>query len=343
MIRKLTFLLFLIISWNIASADIAESETQLAQLKNKLSETNNKLQQVKASLFSIEQEIGGKNNLYLENVKQLDQLSVNQKQIQSELDSHTAKYQEQQVQLNKMISSFIMRGLDDSDPKHMLERSALKTRISEVNINLKSMKKIIDEMQIQVMALNSQVATVKANEQSMAELIADLESKKQNFSQDYAATLENKNTLDKQFQTLKLEVKGRKIVQEKEDPSVAFSFMPPLKQYLDYRKDQKGVNFYYRETSNLHAPEKGQVVHVGDLGAYGTVVMIDHGQDIRSVLLGKIQYKVKKGSQVTRGEVLGYVTGDNNEKQNLYFEVRKNNQAQNSYAWLDKKLLVNNL
>jgi len=343
MINKPILLFILLLICNLVLANITESETQLTELKNQLSETNNKLQQVKASLFSIEQEIGGKNNLYLENVKQLDQLIVQQKHIQGELDTHTAKYQEQQVQLNKMISSFILRGLDDSDPKNMLERSAVKARIAEVNHSLKELKKVMDQIQSQVMTLNSQIATVKTNEQSMADLIADLENKKQNYSANYATTLETKNNLDKQFQTLKLEIKGRKIVQEKEDPSVTFTFMPPLKQYLDYRKDQKGVNFYYRETTNLHAPEKGQVVHVGDLGAYGTVVMIDHGQDIRSVLLGRIQYKVKKGSQVAKGEVVGYVTAENNEKQNLYFEVRKNNQAQNSYAWLDKKLLVNNL
>ena len=343
MIKHLICIIFLLFPSSVLFASIAESETRLSELKNELSETNNKLQKVKASLASIEQEIGGKNNLYLEKVKQLDVLTSSQNIIQKDLDSHKIKFEEQKTQINKMISTFIMRGLDDSDPKNMLERLALKARISEVNFNLKNLKKIIDDTQIQVMTLNSQIATVQANEQSMAELIADLENKKSNFTQDYATTLESVNVLDKQYKTLKLEVKGRKIVQDKEDMATAFSLMPPLKEYLDYRKDHKGVNFYYRETSNLHSPEKGLVVHVGDLGAYGTVVMIDHGQDIRSVLLGKIQYKVKKGSSVNRGEVIGYVTSNNSEKQNLYFEVRKNNQAQNSYAWLDKKLLINNL
>jgi septal ring factor EnvC (AmiA/AmiB activator) len=323
-------------------ASAKNAEKALSELKNELSVTRNKIQQMKSTLFSIEQEIGGKNNIYLENIKQLDQLSDTKKSIEDELSQHNNKYIEQQAQFNKMLSTFVLRGLDDADSKNLLERVAIKTRMRELDSKLKESKITILDMQTQLSDLQQKITSIQSNEQEMASLIAELENKKQNFFQEYSTTIEHKNQLDTRFESLQLELKGKALVTN-EEVAVAFSFMPPLKDYIDLRKDQKGVNFYYRETVNLHSPEKGEVAYVGDLGAYGTVVMIDHGRDIRSVLLGKIKYKVKKGSRVERGEVVGYVTSENSEKHNLYFEVRKNNKAQNSYAWLDKKLLINNL
>jgi septal ring factor EnvC (AmiA/AmiB activator) len=79
----------------------------------------------------------------------------------------------------------------------------------------------------------------------------------------------------------------------------------------------------------------GKVVFAGDLASYGQVVLIDHGSDLRTVLLGKMNIKVKKNDTVKDGDILAYTQSDLKESQNLYFEVRKKNTAQNTILWLD--------
>jgi murein DD-endopeptidase MepM/ murein hydrolase activator NlpD len=73
--------------------------------------------------------------------------------------------------------------------------------------------------------------------------------------------------------------------------------------------------------------------------------MIDHGKDVRSVILGQFDYLVKNGDVVKDSQLIGYTkarnaTGLGDGK--IYFEVRKNNLAQNTYLLLDKKSLARN-
>ena len=79
----------------------------------------------------------------------------------------------------------------------------------------------------------------------------------------------------------------------------------------------------------------GKVVFAGDLASYGQVVLIDHGNDLRTVLLGRMDIKVKKNDSVNDGDILAYTQNDSKEDQNLYFEVRKKNTAQNTILWLE--------
>jgi septal ring factor EnvC (AmiA/AmiB activator) len=46
--------------------------------------------------------------------------------------------------------------------------------------------------------------------------------------------------------------------------------------------------------------------------------------------------RVKKNDTVSDGEILAYTLNDSKEAQNLYFEVRKKNTAQNTILWLDQ-------
>ena len=79
------------------------------------------------------------------------------------------------------------------------------------------------------------------------------------------------------------------------------------------------------------------MVFAGDLASYGQVVLIDHGKDLRTVLLGKMNIKVKKNDTVSHGDVLAYTINDSKDPQNLYFEVRKKNTAQNTILWLESR------
>jgi murein DD-endopeptidase MepM/ murein hydrolase activator NlpD len=125
--------------------------------------------------------------------------------------------------------------------------------------------------------------------------------------------------------------------------SVLPQYHAPVQVYqgMDYNK--KGVTFNFQGKNEVIAPRAGKVVYTGSLASYGNVLMIDHGNDTRTVLLGQFDYTVKNGDTIQASQIVGYTNprstnglGDGK----IYFEVRKNNLAQNTYLLLDKKSLT---
>jgi septal ring factor EnvC (AmiA/AmiB activator) len=112
--------------------------------------------------------------------------------------------------------------------------------------------------------------------------------------------------------------------------------MLPLRNYLSYKGSSKGMTFKYKKVAPVHATERGKIVYSGELSSYGKVIMIDHGHDIRSVILGDLNIKATKGSVVKKGDILGYVNSDAGITKTLYYEVRKKNIAQNTVQLLKK-------
>jgi septal ring factor EnvC (AmiA/AmiB activator) len=110
----------------------------------------------------------------------------------------------------------------------------------------------------------------------------------------------------------------------------------PVDDYVSFTASPKGVTFRFQAVQPVKAAASGKIVYAGDLASYGQVVLVDHGNDLRTVLLGRMSLKVKKDDPVKEGDVLAYTEKDSTEAQNLYFEVRKKNTAQNTILWLDQ-------
>jgi len=73
----------------------------------------------------------------------------------------------------------------------------------------------------------------------------------------------------------------------------------------------------------VKAVESGTVELIGNLGTYGSTVVLDHGDGYWSVYSHLQTIGVKKGGTVARGEVIGTVGGGNtDEGPHLYFEIR---------------------
>src|SRR5690606_22476463 len=83
---------------------------------------------------------------------------------------------------------------------------------------------------------------------------------------------------------------------------------------------------------------EGTVVYVGGLSTYGNVVMIDHGNDTRTVVLGPFTPATEKGRKVRAGDKIGSMASAGR----LYFEVRKQNVAQDTLPLVDKGALARN-
>ena len=63
-------------------------------------------------------------------------------------------------------------------------------------------------------------------------------------------------------------------------------------------------------------------------------MMIDHGQEVRSVLLGPFESSLQKGDQVNSDQPIGFIKAQ--ALNSIYFEIRKRNIAQKTINWIDE-------
>ncbi|MES2124299.1 MAG: peptidoglycan DD-metalloendopeptidase family protein [Gemmatimonadota bacterium] len=85
--------------------------------------------------------------------------------------------------------------------------------------------------------------------------------------------------------------------------------------------------------------EAGKVVLAQRLSTYGLAVFIEHGDGYYSGYMQLQNTSVRVGQEVTRGQVIGTVGGENSgEGPHLYFEIRGKNQiALDPTSWLRRR------
>ena len=101
------------------------------------------------------------------------------------------------------------------------------------------------------------------------------------------------------------------------------------------REFHSGLDIRAARNTPIQAPAAGTVVHAGAAQDYGIAVVLDHGQNIRT-LYGHLQkVNVRNGQRVERGVVIGY-TGNTGRSSgpHLHYEILVKGQAVNPRAYL---------
>ncbi|MES2306949.1 MAG: peptidoglycan DD-metalloendopeptidase family protein [Gemmatimonadota bacterium] len=90
----------------------------------------------------------------------------------------------------------------------------------------------------------------------------------------------------------------------------------------------------------VKAIESGKVVLAQRLSTYGLAVFVEHGDGYYSGYMQLQSASVKVGQEITRGQVIGAVGGENSgDGPHLYFEIRGKNQiALDPTAWLRRRV-----
>lgn len=101
------------------------------------------------------------------------------------------------------------------------------------------------------------------------------------------------------------------------------------------REFHSGIDIRAGSGTPIYAPAAGTVVHAGLAQDYGTAIVLDHGQDIRSLYGHLSKVSVQPGQRVVRGTVLGY-TGNTGRSSgpHLHYEIMVKGQAVNPRAYL---------
>lgn len=293
-----------------------------------------------ARLSSLEKEIGSKNNLYISSVEQIRQFESDVKLYRDKLTEIHTEVRKAQVDNRRILQSYLVESEDEGT--EAWQKKVHLELLKQAQEKLKTKEVELVTFENKVAEFDLKLASLKRNEEELAQVIKELEERKKAAMELYMARVQEKRLAESRVQKQKL---SQKIAEVKKSFSNApfvekkpdRFFRRPVDDFMTFTASAKGVTFKYQSVQPVKAVGEGKVVFAGDLASYGQVVLIDHGQDLRTVLLGKMDIKVKKNDTVRDGDVLAYTQNDTKEAQNLYFEVRKKNTAQNTILWLDQK------
>ena len=91
-----------------------------------------------------------------------------------------------------------------------------------------------------------------------------------------------------------------------------------------------GVDIAANLGQEVIAPGDGLVTYASPRGAYGNVIIIDHGHNVTTLYAHLQEFAVKAGARVKRGTLIGRVgnTGRSTGP-HLHYEIRINGVPQN--------------
>ncbi len=328
---RLCLILSLFISFH-AFAAIKRPVDELARYRSEVLEMG-------ARLSTLEKEIGSKNNLYLSSIEQIKQFEADVGMYKEALKKKRLEVEEAQKENKRILQSYLLES--ESDTTEAWQRKVHLELLKQAQIKLLSRQTELTSFETKVTEFDEKLSELRKNEEELAQVLAELEERKKVAMETYLAKVEKKKKIESKVQKRKLHQRIAAVKKKMSDAPVVMTkpdrlFSRPVDDYLTVTKSKKGVTFKYQATQPVKAVGAGKVVYAGDLSAYGQVVLIDHGNDLRTVLLGKMNIKVKKNDTVASGDILAYTVNDSKEAQNLYFEVRKKNTAQNTILWLDQ-------
>jgi hypothetical protein len=308
------------------------------KVNDNLARSRSEVMELGARLATLEKEIGSKNDLYLSSTEQIALFETDVKLYRERLREIHTQVTASQLENKKILQSYLIES-ENEGTEEWQKRVHLEL-FKQSQVKLKAKEEELLSFEAKVAEFDSKLVALKSTEEELALVIQELEVRKKIAMDLYMAKVEVKKKAETVVQTKKFEEKVAEVKKEFSKAPIIETkpdrfFRKPVDDFMTYTPSPKGVTFKYQSIQPVKAVGSGKVVFAGDLASYGQVVLIDHGHDLRTVLLGKMDIKVKKNDSVSDGDVLAYTQGGAEEAQNLYFEVRKKNTAQNTILWLD--------
>ncbi len=303
-----------------------------------LSRARSEVMEMGARLSTLEKEIGSKNNLYLSSITQIKQFESDVQVYKDRLVEIHKQVAESREENKKILQSYLLES--ENEATEPWQRRVHLNLLKKAQDKLRSNEAELVSFEGKVADFESKLSELRKNEEELSLVIKELETRKKVAMDSYLAVVKDKRAaehkdtrkkIDERLKVVKKEFSQAPVIETKADRI----FNTPVEDFVSQTSSPKGVTFKYQSIQPVKAVGDGKIVFAGDLASYGQVVLIDHGKDLRTVLLGKMSIKVKKNDEVRAGDVLAYTVNDSKEAQNLYFEVRKKNTAQNTILWLE--------
>ncbi len=101
---------------------------------------------------------------------------------------------------------------------------------------------------------------------------------------------------------------------------------------------RRGIEIGARYGEIVHAVSDGEVAYADWYKGYGELIILDHGNGFYTLYGNLSRLNIARGDRVARGQSIG-LAGDTGSMKGskLYFEIRRNGQAQDPLVWLARK------
>lgn len=245
-----------------------------------------------------------------------------------------------QVKKTKLALSQVVLGNleDEGGPEVILIRKMLEKKLLNQISKLNSSSKNTIELEEKIKLFAQKLEKTKQDEQFISKLLKDLEEEKGKLASIYMENVQKRDELRYKYDRLKTQmVLGSHLSEEN-----VVKHDAPLDSFVKFDYRDKGITFFYKGVKPITSTADGKVIYSGNLSAYGNVVMVDHGNDNRSVILGSFIPKIKKGDEVKKGDLLGYTKELKDRLGKVYFEIRKKDKVQNTIYFMDRKFISKN-
>lgn len=295
------------------------------------------LKQIKQEIQALEQQLGAGNKRYLNIVQKkqdleqkMNQLAYEQVELKKQLEKHL-------TQARQLLSHQVLVHMSaQTEPGVMLARGLLLEELNQQVLIVQDQLAQNELATANLEQLHQRYQLYQENEGEVIAILNELENQKKMVVQQYLSESEKKDELHSRYQKVKAQflrsqAQGVKLATE-------LKFSAPLNEYTKMDYGSKGISFSYKGQHPVLTTQTGTVVYSGELSTFGNVVMVDHGKETRSVILGDFIPQVETGTQVSQGDVVGY-TSDRVAQGQVYFEVRHKNNVQNTIQLMESRVL----
>ncbi|MGE5173748.1 MAG: murein hydrolase activator EnvC family protein [Betaproteobacteria bacterium] len=101
---------------------------------------------------------------------------------------------------------------------------------------------------------------------------------------------------------------------------------------------RRGIEIEAREGEAVRAVDSGEVAYADWYKGFGKLVILDHGSGFYTLYGNLSRLDLAKGERVAKGQVIGLAGETGSLKgSKLYFEIRRNGEAQDPLLWLSKR------
>lgn len=352
-------------------------QQQQEELQNQINEANENLENVQNELSENLQQVQKLDEKIASSQTELDELNAKITELQTsidqvgtELQAAEESYNSQKKLLDDRLIEIYEEGeiqyldvlLSSSNMSEFLSTYFLVTELVEYDkLLLEDMEEKKHEIELSKEKLSKEqeeLATIKANQTKTAKIVENTKTVRENFiaklSEEEKQIQSQIDEYNRQFDEINAEI--LKLAMEGIDTKyIGGELAWPVPGYTRITskygmrthpitgvyKLHTGVDIGAPMGANFVAANDGIVVKAGYNGAYGNMVIIDHGGGIQTLYAHGSEITVNVGDTVKRGETVvlkvgstGYSTGAH-----AHFEVRVNGVTQDPLPYITNGVL----
>lgn len=321
---------------------IQSGSVELARQQKQLRETEAGLREVDLNNAELGRKLAGLKRMYGQRLRALYKMSRDGTASAFSTDSSSGPLR--QTKYLRVIAErdrTVMREYDSA-----LDRlTARQAEIAEKKEDILRRKRTIE----------TKKAELEARRQKKAEILASVRGKKSLYEQALRELEESSTSLWAMIKRSEQEKKAAKAAA----PSLPRSSPVPtggarlpwpmegqvLTRFGMQRHPQfgtmvfrRGIEIGARVGEAVHAVSDGEVAYADWYKGYGELIILDHGNGFYTLYGNLSRLNIARGDRVARGQAIG-LAGDTGsiKGSKLYFEIRRNGQAQDPLAWLARK------